>query len=460
MKLTLKRILWIVVPLVLVTFIWIKWNTWFTIPPEPLYSTSSIPGRLMLTWSEDPMSTRDITWECDTSSHTGLLRLTCNSTPEDTVVYSSSSRIIKSPGGATAFFRVALKNLRQGETYHYKVANDSHWSESHSFKIGNRTDSSFSFVFLGDVQDSVNGITGKIFHRAVENQPDASFMMFAGDMIERPHDAYWRQWFDAGKSLFGSIPVIATPGNHEYYKGLFPKIDDRWMAHFSFPQNGPPNFLGKVCYWDYLNCRFISLDSNGINSISSALEQRRWLKSVLENSHQRWIVLMMHHPFYSTSPGRNNFHLRILFKSLLDQFHVDLVLQGHDHAYGRAAHIPNSVSRELQGPVYVVTHASPKLYDINFSEKLDVLASNTQMYQLVHVSNDSISFRAFTFEGAYFDGFTLTKDDSGKSVFHDYAPNVETGYLKPTNGKIRKSSEKQIIEYNRSMQEWIEGKKH
>jgi len=459
MKIRYIKLIWLFIPLLIVFIIWIKWNNWFYNLPEPYYTPSSNPARILLTWSGNALDSRDVTWQGDTITRTGFLQITSITTVGDTDLYTSAAKIIKTSGGTSSFFRVGIINLKSGETYQYRVANGKHWSDWYHFKLGNRSDSSYSFIFIGDVQDSINGVSGKLFHRAYEGQPNAAFMMFIGDMIERPHDAYWGEWFKAGGDLFRTIPVIATPGNHEYYKGIIQKLDERWMAHFSFPQNGPPDFLGRVCYWDYQDTRYISMDSNGIQSIPSALEQRKWLKAVLENTHKRWIVVMMHHPIYSTSRGRDYFYLRALFKPLFDQYDVDLVLVGHDHAYGRAAHIPNSKFKDKQGAVYVGSHASPKLYDTGFSEKMDKLATNTQMYQLLDVSNDSIRFRAYTFDGTYFDGFTIHKDAAGNRTVTIKAPRNDSNYLKPTASFLRKSSKSEIEKYEHQMEEWEESKK-
>ena len=458
MKRTRRSLIWLALPLLIAAILWLKWDNWFYNPPEPGYLPSANPSRIMLTWSEDPLNSRDVTWEGDTISHMGSLQITGKSFAGDTTLYTSPSKIIKTPGGASAFFRVGIKNLKNGETYQYRVANGRRWSDWYNFKIGSRSDSTYSFIYLGDVQDSINGTAGQLFTKAYESRPNAAFMLFIGDMIERPHDAYWGEVVREGGTLFRTIPVIASPGNHEYYKGLIQKLDERWMAHFSFPQNGPPDFLGRACYWDYQNTRIISLDSNGIQTIPSALEQRRWLKSVLENTHQKWIIVIMHHPLYSTSRGRDYFYLRTLFKSLFDQYNVDLVLAGHDHAYGRAIHIPDPESGNKQGAVYVVTHASPKVYDIGFSGKMDKLATNTQMYQLLDVSRDSIRFEAYTFNGTCFDGFTIHKDSSGNRTVTEHAPKNSAKYLMPTKGFIHQSSKKEMEKYKLEMEEWEKSK--
>ena len=460
MKLNYKKTIGLGVVILITLLVWIKWDIWFYNPPEPLYSPSANPGRIMLTWSGNSLNSRDVTWEGDTSTHVGFLQLSNVSIAGDTILYTTNSKIIKTTGGASAFFKVQIKALKEGETYRYRVANGKIWSDWAQFKIAKSADASYSFLYFGDVQDTINGVSGNLFQRAVEKRPNAAFMMFIGDMIERPHDAYWAEWFRSGGNLFRTIPVIATPGNHEYYKSLIGKLDPRWMAHFSFPQNGPKNFLGRACYWDYQNTRYISIDSNGIQSIPSALEQRSWLKSVLEASHQRWIVVMMHHPPYSTSRGHNYFFLRALFKPLIDRYNVDLVISGHDHAYGRALHIENKILNNKQGAAYVVAHASPKFYEIGFSDKMDKLASNTPSYQLFDVSNDSIRFEAYTRNGICFDGFTIRKDANGlRTVTEPSHPN-NSDYLKPTELFLRKSSKKEIEKFYREMEAWEKSKKN
>ena len=453
-----RKLIWLILPVLIILFVGIQWNTWFVNPPEPAYSPSPKPDQILLTWSENASISRDVTWQGDTITKSGSLELINETNLADTIRYQSTSRTIKTSGGASAFFKVGMKNLVPSGTYKYRVANGNHWSEWYNFKMQAKSDSIFSFLYFGDVQDSVNGKTGEIFHKAAENLPNAAFMVFIGDIVERPHNAYWAEWFRAGGKLFKTIPVIATPGNHEFYKGLIQKLDERWSAHFSIPQNGPPNFHESACYWDYQNTRFISIDSNGIQTIPSALEQRRWLKSVLESTKQKWIIVIMHHSLYSTTRGHDYFYLRTLFKPLFDKYKVDLILSGHDHVYGRASHIPNKAEKGKQGPVYVVSHTSPKFYDIGFSDKMDKMATNTAMYQLFDVSRDSIRFRAFTFDGTYFDGLTINKDNLGNRSIIVNSPPSSAEYLKPSEHFLRKNSKNEVDNYFKEMEAWKKNK--
>src|SRR5438874_2504239 len=60
----------------------------------------------------------------------------------------------------------------------------------------------------------------------------------------------------------------------------------------------------------------------------------------------RWIIVIYHRPAY-TSPSVHSadIALRDLYHPLFEKYHVDLVLQGHNHAYERSYPIEyNSMS--------------------------------------------------------------------------------------------------------------------
>ena len=103
------------VPIVIAFVLYIKWDNWFYNPPEPAYFPSSVPDRVMLTWSENPCTTRDVTWQCDTLSRTGSLQLFNVTSTKDTLVLPSSRRVIKTSGGAAAYYRVGIKDLKSGK---------------------------------------------------------------------------------------------------------------------------------------------------------------------------------------------------------------------------------------------------------------------------------------------------------------------------------------------------------
>jgi 3',5'-cyclic AMP phosphodiesterase CpdA len=194
------------------------------------------------------------------------------------------------------------------------------------------------------------------------------------------------------------------------------------------------------------------MDTNGLN-LYTGIIQRNWLKKVLEQTTKRWKVIIMHHPAFTTSRTHDNFLVRWYFKPLFDKYGVDLVLQGHEHGYGRSAYIANSVFPSKQGPVYVISHDSPKLYDVNFSKEMDQLASNTRMYQLINVSHDSLNFKAYTSDGILYDDLALIKNSKGDNKLSDHIPSRIEEKLLPTKDFLKRHSH-ELARYNHEMMEW------
>ena len=192
--------------------------------------------------------------------------------------------------------------------------------------------------------------------------------MHAGDLINRyDRDLEWADWFYAGGFIHAMIPSVMTPGNHEY--GKEGDLSPQWKPQFNLPENGPSG-LEETCYFvDYPLVKVISLDAEQIDeSIYYRDLQKSWLDSLLRTNEAPWVVVTLHYPVFSTKPERDNVELRAHFKPIFDQYGVDIVLQGHDHAYGRgmAANVADGQNTRdaKSGTMYVVSVSGPKMYDI------------------------------------------------------------------------------------------------
>ena len=95
MKNKYKKFFWLILPFLILLFVWVQWNTWFFNPPEPGYIPSSSPDQILLTWSANAADSRDVTWQGDTITRFGSLELVENSNPADTIRYQATSGIIK-----------------------------------------------------------------------------------------------------------------------------------------------------------------------------------------------------------------------------------------------------------------------------------------------------------------------------------------------------------------------------
>jgi 3',5'-cyclic AMP phosphodiesterase CpdA len=278
--------------------------------------------------------------------------------------------------------------------------------------------------------------------------PDMAFMLHAGDLINRAHrNTEWGEWFEAGSFLHAMFPAIATPGNHETdpYNAEEDARDVEhlsiwWQPQFAFPDNGPEGIDAETAYYiDYQGVRIVSL-----NSTTDREAQAGWLDRVLGENPHPWAIVTHHHPVYSASEGRDNQGLRAAWKPIYDKHGVDLVLQGHDHAYarGRSTTFAASAAENVQGganlrdgetgTVYVVSVSGRKMYDLKpdgwegyDGVDRDRAAENTQLFQVIRVDGDRLRYQAFTPTGQLYDAFELVKQDGRPNRFIEGAP--ETG---------------------------------
>jgi 3',5'-cyclic AMP phosphodiesterase CpdA len=134
-----------------------------------------------------------------------------------------------------------------------------------------------------------------------------------------------------------------------------------------------------------------------------------WLDRLLASNPNRWTVIFLHFPLFSSEPGRDNPKVRAALKPLIDKYHVDLVLQGHDHGYARGAVGPNGPSADNVGTTYAVSVAGPKMYDVAPLTWARKSASRTQAYQIIDVTRKKLVYRAYTATGDPLDAVTLHK---------------------------------------------------
>jgi hypothetical protein len=138
----------------------------------------------------------------------------------------------------------------------------------------------------------------------------------------------------------------------------------------------------------------------------------QWLDSMLHETTQTWKVVLIHFPIYSTKENRDNKALREVLQPVLEKHKVDLVLSGHDHAYGRGI-------REKEGHAigYLVSNAGPKNYPVGAEKDwMQKKGENMQIYQHIVLKDKVLQLRSYTAEGKLFDAFTLQKR-SGKNTW-------------------------------------------
>jgi 3',5'-cyclic AMP phosphodiesterase CpdA len=121
----------------------------------------------------------------------------------------------------------------------------------------------------------------------------------------------------------------------------------------------------------------------------------------------------MHQPVYSTGKNRDNPKLRDALVPLYDKHAVDLVLQGHDHSYGRTHKLRAGarVAPDERGTVYAVSVTGPKFYPVNpqHAALMAKIDTGLQLYQVISVRDGSLRYEAWTVTGELHDSFELEK---------------------------------------------------
>jgi Predicted phosphohydrolases len=329
------------------------------------------------------------------------------------------------------YHSLVFDDLIPNTKYAYRVGHGNHWSEwFHFVTASDQPTDSFQFIYFGDVQVNIRSLWSRVVREAFAKAPNARLQLYAGDIINRANrDEEWADWFAAGGFIHSMIPGLPSPGNHDHFN--MPNGERAasvfWRPQFNLPLNGP-NGLEETCYFaDVQGVRFISLNSDQAEESDVHLEaQRVWLERILENNPNTWTVVTFHHPIYSPKGTRDNKRMRETFKPIFDRYRVDLVLQGHDHTYARGmSKIPMDGKGESSGTMYVVSVSGPKMTGSHVEKKswMDRSAIYTQLFQIIDVSSQKLSFKAYLATGELYDAFDLIKQEGTINKLVDRIPN-------------------------------------
>lgn len=396
--------------------------------PAEVYRPTVLPDRIVLTWAGNPAYSQSVTWRTSSDVHVAFAELAPaeadpkfvdNATRVDAVTQTLQTDLNKA-----LFHTVTFENLKPATKYAYRVGDGVNFSEWFHFSTASDEAEPFSFVYFGDAQNNLRSMWSRVIREAYGDAPDARFLLHAGDLVNQAEsDAEWGEWCGAGSWLNAMIPSVPVPGNHEQAKDQDGRrrLSHHWRPQFALPENGPKGLEESCFTLVYQGVRIVGLNSN-----QQLEEQAVWLDQLLSHNTCRWVIVTFHHPIYSTGKDRDNATLRSLWKPVLDKHHVDLVLQGHDHTYGRtgletphvepAATVANLTSgvntRDHQtGTVYVVSVSGPKMYSLQRHPFMKRQGQNKQLYQIISIDGDTLRFEARTAIGERHDSFTLRKRD-------------------------------------------------
>ena len=113
----------------------------------------------------------------------------------------------------------------------------------------------------------------------------------------------------------------------------------------------------------------------------------------------------------------------MMFNPLVEKYGVDLVLQGHEHAYARMTN--HTKNRNAVPPVYTVSHCSPKNYLIQFDERFDKFGTGSRYYQQIRIHGDTLTMNAYdAIDNSLYDSVDIIKSDKGNIKLNDGGQNI------------------------------------
>ncbi len=399
-----KKIFFACLLIAIVVLCVVRWNTWFGNPPEPTYDVQHHPSRVLLTMGDDSES-RYVTWQYDSLPHPCWLDYVRPGS-SDTITLSSECEVYHSRSGVAAFHRAQIKNVNEEGVWCYRIRSEKDSTEWFCFIKNNNKD--FSFLYFGDVQDDLDGGFDTLLPKVMAANSESSFLLFGGDLIERPMDQYWNVVFRSLDTFATRYPILAVAGNHEYLKGVTRTLERRFPLTFPYFLNTMEQNADNALYtFAKGDARFFFLDSN--KDFWKLPKQREWLETELDKTAEKWKIVVLHHPLHSTKGTMNNLFQRYYFDDLVVKYKVDLVLQGHEHVYARS----NMKLGNEYSPVRVVSYASQKDYIMEFKGDVDKWGTDDRYYQRISFVGDSLLFETFGADQGLYDRVTLVKNELG-----------------------------------------------
>ncbi|WP_303639159.1 purple acid phosphatase family protein [Stenotrophomonas tuberculopleuritidis] len=385
------------------------------------YAASPVPDRIVASPAVDPSRGFAVAWRTDGSVQAPLLEIAlAGDSPaiEGIRQVRATTRELQTENGRSHHHRAEIDGLQPDTLYVYRVQGNGSWSAWNQLRTLAAADQPLTLLYFGDTQNKNVSHVSRVVRAAQKAAPDVRLSLFAGDLVsggDNMDDSEWGEWFAATAWLAQETLVAPAIGNHEYFEEFEDTPQERrvlgrhWPVTFALPANGADAAASSSYWFDAQGVRVVVVDGTSALDLGTASAQAQWLDSVLAGHRQPWTVVLLHQPFYSPRAGRENAALRDVLLPVVRRHKVDLVLQGHDHTYGRRG------EGQAATPQYVVTVAGPKQYRLSDEARstMNPVGEDTQLFQVLRVDPQHLRYEARTVTGRLYDAFELRRDAAG-----------------------------------------------
>lgn len=338
------------------------------------YQIGGVPYSLVLTYY-DGIYSRGFSWITESDVTDSFLYVVEGNGGEDSD-FSASNMITGTCDTSRAAYtshKAWITNLKPSTVYSYKVGSTAGWKYG-VFKIDSSDSQTITAIQLSDAQTieaSNLFVWENTMAQAVETAGHGlDFILYNGDQFDANMKDIGEN-ADRGvrhaiaketvEKYIGVVPYMASSGNHEPANSeKFIHVNNCTVDYGTKGDGGYSGTSSSGGYYsfDYNSAHFVVLNTNEITgasmladvsyggrtfTVSKSFEtQAKWLLEDLSASYDntaiKWVVVVMHIGVYATGDHSNYPQNQNIVKSLapiFSAYHVDMVLQAHDHTYNK-----------------------------------------------------------------------------------------------------------------------------
>ncbi|RWR74571.1 purple acid phosphatase 15 isoform X1 [Cinnamomum micranthum f. kanehirae] len=178
---------------------------------------------------------------------------------------------------------------------------------------------------------------------------------FSNTPIHETYQPRWDYWGRFMEPLVSEVPIMVVEGNHEIEEQAGNRTFEAYSSRFAFPSKESGSTSTFYYSFNAGGIHFIMLGAY-IDYYESG-EQYRWLERDLANvdrSVTPWLIATWHPPWYTSYKAhyREVECMRVEMEELLYSYGVDIIFNGHVHAYERSNRVFN-YTLDPCGPVHI-----------------------------------------------------------------------------------------------------------
>lgn len=299
---------------------------------------------------------------------------------------------------ASEIHRFRLWGLHKGNNYEYYLTQDgTRLTQNYHFTLNHKIANSepLRIAAVGDFGIQ-NTDQLKVITQMMQIDPDLILGLGDTAYYSGTYDEYVNNFFTPYQPILAEATFFGAMGNHETYTdsgNLFREL-------FEFPTSTATSSTEDYYSFDYSSVHFISLNSTQDYSVGSAMYN--WLEQDLQAADEKWKILFMHYPPYSSGPHGNTEDMQDSLVPLFENYDVDIVLTGHDHDYER--------NNTVNGVLYLVSGGGGgSLYSQSTVNEHSAFFSSVYHFLDLTVKENTIKIKAINENGYVFDKTIIKK---------------------------------------------------